>query len=493
MARINTNVSSLIAQQNLNQANQDLRVRLERLSTGLRINRGADDPAGLIISERMRAETEGIGQAIDNAERASNVLATAEASLQEVGDLLKSVESLVLEAANDGAISKEEIEANQLQIDSAVDSISRIANTTTFAGLNLLNGSLDYVTSGVSSSEITDTEIFSANFGTNDRLPVNVEVISSAEKGGLFLSNGASTLSAGVTLEIAGTGGVEVLQFASGTALSAVAFAVNRASDSTGVEAVMTSGNSYASALQFHSAEFGSDEFVSVQKVPGGGDGGSNFATYQELGDATTEAKRDTGEDVSALVNGNLAQGDGTRIKLNTSALKLELNLSESFAQETTSPANETEFTITEGGAKFQLGPAVESAQQVSFGIPSIAANRLGNSSIGFLSSIVSGGTNSVVDGNAEEASKIIEEALTQVSVIRGRLGAFEKNTLQTNVRSLQISLENLTAAESRIRDADFAKETSELNRSQILSNVATSTLATANSQSQNVLSLLQQ
>ena len=131
MARINTNVASLTAQRGLSRTQKTLADTLQRLSTGLRINRGADDPAGLIASEGLRSEISGITQAIDNSARASNVIATAEGALQEVAALLLNIKDLVVEAANSGAISPEEIAANQLQIDSAVESITRISNTTT--------------------------------------------------------------------------------------------------------------------------------------------------------------------------------------------------------------------------------------------------------------------------------------------------------------------------------------------------------------------------
>src|SRR5690606_12474387 len=186
MSRINTNVSALIAQHNLAKSNTDLGTSLRRLSTGLRINRGADDPAGLIVSERLRTEISGVGQAISNIERASNVIATTEAALQEINTLLVSIKGLTIEAANTGAFSDEEIEANQLQIDSAVESITRISNTASFAGLKLLNGSLDYLISGVDDSQITDVNVFGANFGTNDYIPVTVEVLNSAETAQLF-------------------------------------------------------------------------------------------------------------------------------------------------------------------------------------------------------------------------------------------------------------------------------------------------------------------
>src|SRR3569623_1737723 len=176
MARINTNVASLTAQRGLQKSQKNLNDTLQHLSTGLRINSGADDPAGLIASEGLRSEIAGINQAIDNSSRASNVISTAEGSLNEVASLLLNIKSLVVQAANTGALSSDEIAANQLQVDSAVQSITRIANTTTFAGLKLINGSLDYITSGVATSSIKSLQISQANFGTNTNIPVNVNV-----------------------------------------------------------------------------------------------------------------------------------------------------------------------------------------------------------------------------------------------------------------------------------------------------------------------------
>src|SRR5215211_3437977 len=172
MARINTNVASLTAQRGLSKTQRQLSSTLQRLSSGLRINRGADDPAGLIASEGLRSEMSGINQAIDNSSRASNVISTAEGALSEVASLLLNIKDLVVEAANSGALSPEEVKANQLQIDSAVASVTRISNTTTFAGLHLINGSLDYVTSGVDTTDIQALHIAQANFGTNVSIPV---------------------------------------------------------------------------------------------------------------------------------------------------------------------------------------------------------------------------------------------------------------------------------------------------------------------------------
>src|SRR5438046_199213 len=180
MARINTNVASLTAQRGLANSQKTLNDTLQRLSSGLRINRGADDPAGLIASEGLRSEISGITQAIDNSSRASNVISTTEGALNEVASLLLNIKSLVVQAANTGALSPDEIAANQLQVDSAVESITRISNTTTFAGLKLINGSLDYVTSGVHNSAITALHIHQAHFRTQSTIRVQADAVTSS-------------------------------------------------------------------------------------------------------------------------------------------------------------------------------------------------------------------------------------------------------------------------------------------------------------------------
>jgi flagellin len=489
MARINTNVPSLIAQNNLNRSNTDLSTRLQRLATGLRINRGADDPAGLIVSERLRSEIKGIGQAIDNSERASSVIATTEGYLAEVADLLNSIKSLVVNSANTGGISQEEIEANQLEIDSAIESITRISNTASFAGLQLLNGSLEYVTSGINATNIDGLDIHGVQFGTNSSVAVSVEVTQSAQTGQLFLSAATGALASSVTLELAGKLGVQTLTFASGTALSAVIAAVNTLRDTTGVSASLRNGASQLSGLYFSSIGYGSDAFVSVRRL---GQGGAFFQTYTAPGGTATQ--RDTGRDVSAIINGALATGNGTSVSLNNPALSLDIDLSTAFA--TTVSGTPSTFNITGGGATFQLGPSITTTQQIGLGIKSVAASRIGGSTIEggrfFLDSLKSGQSNSLILGRTAEASQVLDAAITEVSVMRGRLGAFERNTLQTNSRSLQIGLENITSSESKIRDTDFAAETAAMTRAQILQQAGTSVLATANSSSQNVLRLLQ-
>lgn len=512
MARINSNISSVIAQANFGRTQKELALRLERLSTGLRINRGSDDPAGLIISERLRTTIQGVDQGIKNSDRANSVISTAEASLTEVNDLLNSIKSLIVEAANSGASSDAERDANQLQIDSAIESITRISNTASFGGLKLLNGTLDYKTSGMSTAAIALGRINNASFVNATSLQVQVDVIASAQLGSLFFRAPATGLTqSAVTLEVRGAEGVEVIQIASGQTMANVMQSVNNLTSLTGVRARLLNTNS---GLVFESAKYGSDQFVSVKRLGGPTDPAANsWATYAIDGNANNlgwssmpwsslvAADRDQGRDVSALINGNLATGQGLNVSVNSGALGMNLTLQESFAtQTTTSPVpSSTTFYITGGGAQFQLGPDVNALQQTNIGIQSVAASSLGgtqiNGSIAFLASLKRGQGNDIISSfnrrDFTSASAVLESSIDEISKLRGRLGAFTKNVLDTNSRSLQASFENLSASDSQIRDADFAAETSKLTRAQILSSSGISTLSLANQQAQNVLQLL--
>jgi flagellin len=465
MSRINSNISSLQAINRLNKNNSDLATRLQRLSSGLKINAGKDAPAALIASETLRSEIGGINQAMDNSQRASNVINTAEGALGEVSALLLEVQSLTVEAANSGALSPEEIKANQLQVDSILNSVNRIANTTQFNGVKLLNGSLDYTTSGVASTAIDVVQVNTSKLPDNGSVSIAVEVLASAELGQVVF-NGATVGASAVTIEVAGNAGAEQLSFAGGTTISSVATAVNQLTAATGVSAVVSGTD-----LVFNSTAFGSRQFVSVQTVNG----------------AFTEGK-DFGADAAVNINGNKAEVDGITASVRNSNLDIELKLDAAFAQSTA----QTSFAITGGGARFQIGSQVNRQGQVHVGISSVSTTKLGDDVVGFLSELASGGSASLVSGNTIDAQRILTESIRQVATLRGRLGAFQKNILETNVNSLAVALENVTSSESAIRDADFASETAALTRAQILVQANTSVLSQANASPQNVLSLLQ-
>ena len=168
MTRINTNVASLRGLRSLNRANELQNTALTRLSTGLKINSGKDNPAGLIAGETLRSQISAIEQSIKNSNRANNVIATADAALGEVNNLLNQVRGLVQESLNSGALSQSEIEANQLQVDAALSAINRISANTTFAGDKLIDGSKAFITSTTpaDANKLSDFQINEAVFST---------------------------------------------------------------------------------------------------------------------------------------------------------------------------------------------------------------------------------------------------------------------------------------------------------------------------------------
>ncbi len=509
MSRINTNVQSLVAQRVLGANNFALGTSLDRLSTGLRINRGKDDPAGLIASENLRKDIRATNAAISNAERADQVTNIAEGGLQEVSGLLTELQGLLTQSANSAGLSAEEKEANQLQIDSILQSVDRIANNTSFQGVKLLNGTFDYQVSNVSGA-VSDFQINASKFsGAN--LDVEIVVTQSAQQGQLFLSVGATSLDFGggggsFTIEVSGAKGNRELSFASGTTLTTIANTINSFTDVTGVTASVAGSGSFANGFSLVSEDFGAKDFVSVEVKS---DANINAASAQfgvysfDAADASSvdtasgvafssvaaeNGIRDDGQNIGATVNGIVATADGKTLKINTDFLNVEATLTTSDSQ---TLATLNAFTITGGGADFQLGGNVDVGGKVSLGISNIAARELGSSDLGFLNDLASGKSFNVVDGDIDAAQKIVNQAIGQVSSTRGRLGAFQSNVIGASIRSLGVAVENTSAAESLIRDTDFAEETAKLTRSQILSQASTQILALANQTPQNALALL--
>jgi flagellin len=583
MTRINTNVTSLIAQNTLGRSNKSLEQALTRLSTGLRINTGKDDPAGLIASENLRSDIASIRKAISNTDRANQVIATADSALGQVSSLLNDIRGLVTEAANSGAMSQAQIDANQLQIDQSLKALNRIAQTTTFQGRKLLDGSLDFITTaGAGYGTVSDLKIDQANLGSTGSISVSVEisaaatqalitnaipaaaaataatdtiafdstgevVVTAATAGAAFegvtvnfitdaavtagqaiatydsankqidvrtngnttatviasainglaeftasANNGANDYVAGtdgtgvlgtlaggadavtgilaeLTVEVSGATGSEVFTFEAGVDADAIVSAINLVSDAIGVEAVNNAGT-----VELRSTGYGSAAFVDVKVLEEGV--GGTFET-------NLSASRAEGTDIGATVNGVTATGKGNTLTINTSSLDLTMTVADGSSASVA-------FTVDGGGALFQLGPAVVSNQQARIGITSLNTARLGGVN-GKLFELGKGGAASL-ENDPNKAALIIEEAIDQVTSLRGRLGAFQRTLLETNKNALGDTLVNLTDAESQIRDADFAAETAALTRAQILVQSGTVVLQIANQNPQNVLALLQ-
>lgn len=474
MARINSNVPAMTALGQLRKNNLDLNTRLQRLATGLRINRGKDDPAGLIASEVLRSEIRSISQSITNSERVINVISTTEGALNEVSSLLLDLRALFLSSANEGALTPAEIQANQLEIDSLLASIDRISQTTAFGGKKLLDGNLAYTLSGVDDKGIASVETFAARVPDGGTVTVVVQVTGSAQTAELSYVEPIAGLglSGTTTIELGGALGTEILSFASGTSISDVATAINSLQAATGVSATLSVGG-----LRLNSVEFGSNEFVSVKSLAG--------TTF--IATAVGQTTTDSGQDVSALINGQVAETEGLRVDVRTANLDTRLYLTASAGTAVSS----TTYSITGGGARFQITPEVTLNGMVSIGVNSTSTGNLGNAAIGFLNSLRSGGTNAISSKNFLAAERIVKEAVSQIASQRGRLGGLQKNQIETNINSQQVQLENVTASESLIRDADIAEEVSRLTRAQILVQSTQLTLQIANQQPQAVLQLL--
>ena len=518
MSRINTNVSSQIAQRVLGQNNGALSRSLERLSTGLRVNRGKDDPAGLIASQNLRAEKAAISAAIGNSERADQVVNIAEGGLDEVSSLLNELQALITQTANEQGLSKEEKEANQLQIDSIIQTIDRVASSTSFQGLKLLNGNLDFTTTSVDAA-VKSFRVNGAKLEFGSNRNVDVVVTGSAQVGGFFLSFGNSALTLSGTndrfiIEIGGTKGTRELSFSSGTSVNSVVAAINTFTDVTGVVATLSGTAGVGSGIRLTSTDLGASEFVSVKVVNAGGintaeaqagvyrlnSTNTNVAvtTGSTLFSAATTRQTDLGQNVTATINGIQATTSGTRARINSDFLDVEIDLS-TTSTGTTGNAQRLgalqAFVITGGGADFQLAGRVDIAGKVSLGIQNVQVRNLGRTEDGsstyFLADLGAGRSLAASTGDTTVAQKVVDSAIREVAGLRGRLGAFQKNTIGATIRSLGVASENTSAAESVIRDADFASETAELTRSQILSQSAQQILSLANSQPQSALQLL--
>jgi flagellin len=357
------------------------------------------------------------------------------------------------------------------QVISAIDADGTFKATTTGGGLGVYGaGSTANVTTGgaTGSAAISDLQINQADFGTASQVGVQVNIDQQATQAQLIYS--AGPLASNAILQIGGDKGFQVFNFGAGTTLAQIQTAVNQVSDSTGVTATV-SGNQ----LKLQSADYGSSAFVSSKALVG------SFSTHLAN---HTASSRTNGTDISARINGVEATGNGLVASLNTSTLNLSLSVNANFLS-----GDNFNFSITGGGANFQLGPDVVSQEQARLGIPSVSTTTLGGVS-GNLFELRSGGAKSLAT-DTTGAAAVVTEAITKVASLRGQLGAFQQTTLQTNISTLTDTVSNLTNAQSQIQDADFAVETANLTRAQILVQSGTSVLQIANQSPQQILALL--
>lgn len=473
--RVNTNVAAMGTLRNVQNTSVSFNQSINRLSTGLRINSAAEDPAGLIASEGFRAQLTGLDAALRNNQDAVNFAKTAEGALSEVNRLLNDARALAVASANTGTVSASQVQANQAQLTSIVESITRISQNTTFGTKKLLDG-----TAGINSQITNATRIASIQVGSNigtTTLSSNATITLSSVTAGtkaLYTSatlTGGNVLAAG-SFSLNGT----TFSFAAGQTGAEVISAINAASAQTGVTAILNAAN----RIEFSSTKVGTNSRIDFVDAQGVISAAAGTTAAQTGTDAT--ATVEVGSSGAVLFTGGLNGADGLTLRDATGNV---LRLTEAGNATTATAAAVGQVVV--GSAQFQIGGNAD--QTASLSIGNFAASQLGQG-------IVSGRNLSNLDlsnlSNATDALKVIDQAIEDVSKARGSIGNFQRNVLESNIRSLGTARENLAATESAIRDTDVAAEMTQYTKFQILQQAGLSVLAQANNAPQAVLSLLQ-
>ncbi len=470
--RINLNTSAYATHRVLTGTDNALGKSIERLSSGFRINSAGDDPAGLIISEKLRAQTSGISMAIKNAGDAVNMVKTAEAALNEVNRLLRSMRDLAVHASNTGANDAATAQADQAQIINAIASIDKIAAETQFGNKKLLDGTAG-ITASVMGSKVVSGDFSNAAIALQQGDVISVDVTTVAERANVSLVDlGSATM----TVTASGkfyVNGVSVSYTSGVDTAATLADKINAISSQTGAIASVEGG-----VVTIKSVEYGSDAKITV----------TSDTDYILNGNFSAV---DTGVDAAATVR---LSGTSTNISDTSWTAGKGLVLKDSRgntivlteAAGTTSGSATDEFRVSVGTLKFQVGAFADQTRDVN--ISSVYTNQLGTT-------IASGKSVATIDvttfEGAQEAIKILDAAISQVSNMRANLGATQKNVLESSINSLSIAKENIAASESAIRDVDMAAEVVEFTKLQILNQSGIAMLAQANQGPQALLSLL--
>jgi flagellin len=492
--RINTNMSALNALRNVERASDGFGRSIEKLASGLRINRSADDPAGLIRSEDLRAQIAGLEQAIANSQDATNLVKTAEGALEEVHNLLRSMRQLAVASGNTGTNDQTALQANQNQIRSAIDSINRIAAQTQFGTKKLLDG-----TAGLS-AVVTDARRIGGMFfggsavGTDSAdgtivreyalgsgvITINVSTAATRA----VVDGSRAYTGAGAIIQTSGTvviNGVSFSVQAGTTTLQSFVDQINSQSSVTGVVAEIYRQADEDFRVRLRSTEYGANFSVNLndqQQILLNGATSASATGVNAVARATLSTI--DGGQVFVTFTGGVSRSDsGLRL---TDAKGNVILLNEAGNAAGAAAVGRT----TTGQLQFQIG--ANAGQVARFSINNMRSDQLGTG-------VVAGKNLADIDvtktGGAEEALKIIDAAIQQVSKLRGDMGAFQKNVLESNMRSLAVAKENLTATESAIRDTNFAEEISRFTKFQILQQAGMSVLGQANFAPQAVLQLI--
>ena len=466
------NIESINAINHLSKAQKEMTDSLKRLASGQRINNGADSPDGLIMSEVLRAQIAGVQQALQNTEFSLSLVQTAEGALVEINNLLLEMRQLAATAANEGATNFSTMVSLQNQIRNAIEGIDRFSQFTRFGNKNLLDGSQGASGTGgngelifLKASERTVASPVSGYDVDITELPLRATIIEDLD------DDDASGLQ--ITLEEEDG-------------------AIIRVRNPEGASAL-----GFASRLKeaVHSANMNidirydeDDEELTIEHREYGLIKGFTVTSNKDgiIVDDAYEAELFLGKDIEGTINDEPGEGDGLVLTGEYNNKKTS-GLSVAFLGDSTGSAGSV--TVAQNALKFQSG--INTDEKILVALNSTHSTILGrgvDNLSGFenLSQIKLTSFQEAID-----AIRLVDEALDQLLSMRGKLGSIQKNTLETHISVLRSSAENLTAAESIIRDADMALEFANFTKNQIVTESAAAAVAQANQTVDRVLSLL--
>ena len=490
--RINHNISALRSLRTLTETDKKLAESLERLSSGFRINRGGDSPSGLVISEQMRGQIAGINQSVANTELATAMVQTAEGGLTTVNNLLIRMRQLALHASNEGGNDPQSVEADQIEIDSTLETISRIAATAQFGTRNLLDGS-----SSVTGEALGEgLKLLNASEETRTS-PVRGYTVNLEQAPSKAMLGGEAPITpenvSGLTISLFENG--KSVQVTGNTSDSVDSFYGRLVKETEASGLNLELNLSQEKLLSVSHAEYGSDfSFEGASSQPG---------VLSTEADVPVSAA--SGADIRGTIGGESTTGKGTVLTSllgndNTEGISIRYDgrLEEVAGENPEDPTTLVRVlstgivgtaNIANNAPIFQVGPNV--GQRINVALPETSAQSLGRdvengSEFHSLRDI-----NVTTAQGSQDSLLLIDKAINEVTKARGKLGAFQKNTLESNLSTLRVAAENLTAAESTIRDADIAQELSEFTKNRILFESGTAMLAQANQLPATVIDLI--
>lgn len=501
---INTNMMSLNAQRNVNNTNADLATSLQRLSTGLRINSAKDDAAGLGIVDRMTSQIRGLNQAVRNANDAVSLSQTAEGAMQESSNILQRMRELAVQSANDSNSGADRVNI-QKEIAQLSSELNRIASQTTFNGNNILDGTFTAKQFQVGSNANETISVTLGNYSANSMGAYQSTSILNV--GDLTAAASTATDVNGVaadTINISGISNIDIDVNSTAAEIAAKFMTVSNdtgvtASASTSIDIAFGAGVALNDNISFDLAAVdgsgnvqGSTQSVSYLVT--------STSDYSGLRDAINAVSATTG--ISATLNTTagsltLTNSDGHNIFIDTVVGQTAGDAVLGVGATTTTGSFSATATLSDATVTTTNLDNIAIAGQVSmsatsaYTISDITGTTFstGATLTASLSDVAS------VDVSTREGSNsaldVIDKALRTVSDSRADLGAIQ-NRLEFTISNLSNISENVSAARSRIQDTDFAAETANLTRSQILQQAGIAMLAQANAMPQSVLSLLQ-